>query len=156
MKNLICSVTTFFILFFTAGCTDNAIIDQSESIPNQNWTYAKPIKITADVQDISKPYHVYVNFRHTADYKYANIWIKVTEVAADKTKKSERQEFQLALPDGEWMGKGSGNLYSYQLILHDKFKFPVKGKYTYLIEQNMRDNPLRAVSDIGLRIEPVE
>jgi gliding motility-associated lipoprotein GldH len=33
------------------------------------------------------------------------------------------------------------------------FKFPEKGIYTFNIEQNMRDNPLHEVNDVGLRVE---
>ena len=32
------------------------------------------------------------------------------------------------------------------------YKFPAKGVYHFYIEQNMRDNPLREVSDVGLRV----
>jgi len=33
------------------------------------------------------------------------------------------------------------------------YKFPAKGVYHFEIEQNMRDNPLREVNDVGLRVE---
>ncbi|MBC7758415.1 MAG: gliding motility lipoprotein GldH, partial [Phormidesmis sp. FL-bin-119] len=64
-------------------------------------------------------------------------------------------EFKLALPDGEWLGSGSGNLYSYQIPLKENFKFTLKGKYVIELEQNMRDNPLDHVSDVGVRVEKV-
>jgi gliding motility-associated lipoprotein GldH len=44
-------------------------------------------------------------------------------------------------------------LYSYQVPFLIDYKFPVKGTYTFVIEQNMRDNPLREVNDVGIRVE---
>jgi gliding motility-associated lipoprotein GldH len=142
------------IAFALQACTDNAVIDTFEATKNGNWSYDKPLRAQVDIQDINMPYHIYINFRHTDDYKYTNIWVRVSYTDPDNKKTVQREEFQLAKPDGEWLGKGSGNLYTYQLIFKENYRFPKKGKYSFVIEQNMRDNPLKAVSDIGLRIEP--
>ena len=151
---------TYFILLATVcalvSCNNNALVDTFENIPNENWTYVKPIKTSLEVSDSTKGYNIYVNFRHNADYRYANIWLRIHVIGPDKKDLVERQEFQLALPNGEWLGKGSGNLYSYQLIYKEKYRFGKKGTYQILVEQNMRDNPLKGISDVGIRIEEVE
>ncbi|TKC00795.1 gliding motility lipoprotein GldH [Pedobacter cryophilus] len=135
------------------SCNSDTIIDSFESVPNQNWTYLKPVKASIAIADSTKAYNIYVNFRHTADYKYANIWLRFHVIGPDKKDVIERQEFQLALPDGEWLGKGSGSLYSYQLIYKENYKFKSKGTHTIVVEQNMRDNPLKGINDVGLKIE---
>jgi gliding motility-associated lipoprotein GldH len=94
-----------------------------------------------------------LNLRHTGDYKYSNIFILVHEISPEGKTITERKEVKLALPDGEWLGKGSGNLYSYQVLVKSKYRFAKKGNYVFQLEQNMRDNPLREVSDVGIRIE---
>jgi len=153
MKRLKIYFSLFTLLWFLASCNNNALIDTFETIPNENWTYVKPIKASLAVSDSTKAYNIYVNFRHNADYRYANIWLRIHVTGPDKKEIVERQEFQLAMPDGEWLGKGSGNLYSYQLIYKEKYKFGKKGTYQILVEQNMRDNPLTGISDVGIRIE---
>jgi gliding motility-associated lipoprotein GldH len=59
----------------------------------------------------------------------------------------------LANLEGEWQGTGSGNLRSHQLVLFKNYHFSQAGTYVFELEQNMRDNPLKEVSDIGLRVE---
>lgn len=154
MKKLGNSLFLFALAIFFSACNDTAVKDVFVNIPNSNWSYDRPIKTEVEITDTSKPYNLLVNFRHTEDYRYANLWIRVSIIDPSKKKVTERKEFQLALQDGEWLGKGSGNLYSYQLIFKDNYKFNTAGKYTFIIEQNMRDNPLKYVSDVGLRIEP--
>lgn len=153
MKRLIKYFVLSFIVLFTS-CNDGAVKDVFINIPNHNWSYVRPIKTDVDIIDSSVPYTLSVNFRHTEDYRYANLWIRVSIIDPSKKKRTERKEFQLALQDGEWLGKGSGNLYSYQLVFKEAFKFDTVGKYTFIIEQNMRDNPLKYVTDVGLRVEP--
>jgi gliding motility-associated lipoprotein GldH len=44
-------------------------------------------------------------------------------------------------------------LYSYQLPIYLNYRFPAKGTYIFELEQNMRDNPLKEITDVGLRVE---
>jgi gliding motility-associated lipoprotein GldH len=138
-----------------AGCTDNAVIDTNFEISNHNWSYIKKVKVPVKITDISKKYNVYFNLRHTADYRYSNIFILIRQTSPDRKTRTDRKEFKLAYPDGEWLGSGSGNIYSYQLPFIQNHTFPKAGTYTFEFEQNMRDNPLREVTDVGLRVEPV-
>jgi gliding motility-associated lipoprotein GldH len=137
------------------GCNNGgAIIDQNTGIENQNWTYVNHVRFDAKVDNNRVTYSLYLNLRVNADYKYSNIFVLVTESGPGLPATTKRYEFTLAAKDGQWLGDGSGNLYNYQMPFVSDFKFPGQGTYTFLIEQNMRDNPLRGVSDVGLRISP--
>jgi gliding motility-associated lipoprotein GldH len=152
MKILRNFIFVISIVIGLQACNNNALVDTFDQIPNKNWTYIRPIKATVNIIDSTKKYNIYVNFRHTADYKYSNIWLRFHILGPKLKDEPLRQEFQLALQDGEWLGNGSGNLYSYQLIYKENYKFPTNGKYTIVVEQNMRDNPLKNVSDAGVRV----
>ncbi|MXV14709.1 gliding motility lipoprotein GldH [Pedobacter sp. HMF7056] len=143
-------------LLQAASCTDSALVDTNKPISNRNWSYINKITVPVTITDASKNYQVSFNLRHTSDYKYSNIFIVLSLTGPGLTPYKQRKEFQLAWPDGEWLGSGSGNLYSYQMPLTETFRFPAKGTYTFVIEQNMRDNPLREISDVGLRVAPIE
>ena len=144
-----------FVMLF-AGCTDpNAIIDQSTTIENRNWSYANKVKEDFKVDDNTVPYNILINLRVTGDYRYSNIFLLVKRTGP-KLNALTRFEIKLAEPDGQWLGQGSGGLYSYQVPIITNFRFPEKGTYHFEIEQNMRDNPLREVSDVGLRVEKAE
>jgi gliding motility-associated lipoprotein GldH len=140
-------------MLFLSGCTDtNAIVDQNTPIDNHNWSYANRIKNPVKIDDASIPYNLYINLRVTGEYKYSNIFVLIRR-NGPKLKGVTRYEVKLANPDGQWLGQGSGNLYSYQVPILTNFKFPEKGIYTFEIEQNMRDNPLHEVNDVGMRVE---
>lgn len=149
---LLCALPA--ILLLAGGCSDrNTIIDQNNEVSDHNWGYPDKYKYQATIADNSIAYNLYLNLRVTGNYKYSNIFVLITTVGPDKKTTVKRHEFTLAAKDGEWYGKGSGNLYSYQMPFLTDYKFPEKGVYTFYIEQNMRDNPLKEVSDVGLRVE---
>ncbi len=145
------------ILISQTGCKDkHSILDQNTPVADHNWTYLNKFKYAVKVDDEKTPYNVYMNLRVSDDYKYSNLFVLITQTGPDKKPHIKRYELKLASKDGEWLGKSSGNLYDYQLPFLTGFKFQVKGTYTFTIEQNMRDNPLHEVSDVGLRVEKAQ
>ncbi|MNJ97124.1 Gliding motility lipoprotein GldH precursor [compost metagenome] len=148
-KFLLLFSTVFTLLF--SGCDTNIIEDSNHAMPSRNWSYADKVKVMVDITDSNKPYNIYFKLRHTADYRYSNIFV-LLNVKGGQKKRSRRYEFKLAQPDGQWNGSGSGNLYTYSFPLLTQFKFPAPGKYELELEQNMRDNPLKEISDAGIKV----
>jgi gliding motility-associated lipoprotein GldH len=141
-------------LLMLSSCSDaNSVIDKNTEIDNHNWSYDNLVKYDVKIDDEKIPYNLYLNLRVTGDYKYSNIFVLIHQTGPNNNPSVTRYEFKLANADGEWLGDGSGNLYSYQILFRSAYRFSSKGLYHFAIEQNMRDNPLHEVSDIGLRIE---
>jgi gliding motility-associated lipoprotein GldH len=137
-----------------SACNDkNLVVDTNREIVKHNWSYIDKVKIPVTISNTAKFYNIYLNLRHSGDYKYSNIFILVHQISPKGKVKTERKEIKLANPDGEWLGKGSGNIYSCQILFQKQIKFSDMGKYQFELEQNMRDNPLREVIDAGLRVE---
>jgi len=151
---ILCFIPVFLIAAAFSGCADpNAIVDKNTGIDNHNWSYVNLVKYDVEIDNEKIPYNLYFNLRVTGDYKYSNIFILMHENGPGVKNDVNRYEFKLANADGEWLGKGSGNLYEYQMMFRANYMFPAKGVYHFAIEQNMRDNPLHEVSDVGLRVE---
>lgn len=155
--NFFLGAALIFTLLSWGGCTDpNSVFDQNTEISNHNWAYANPIRYDVKIDDVSIPYNLYLNARVSGDYRYSNLFVLVHTSGQQLKPEIRRYEVKLANTNGEWLGSGSGNLYSYQVFLKKNYRFPAKGVYHFSIEQNMRDNPLREVSDIGLRVEKAQ
>ena len=156
LKVLFCGLVAL-VLFTVQGCMDpKSVIDQNVELPNHNWAYVNRIKYNIKIDDETVPYNLYFNLRVTGSYRYSNIFVLLHQTSPGKKKATTRYEYKLANNDGEWLGSGSGNLYSYQMPLRTLYKFQAKGIYHFEIEQNMRDNPLHDVSDVGLRVEKAQ
>lgn len=147
------AVFALFIMLL-GGCTDpNAVIDNNMVINSHNWSYVNKVKFDVKIDNDNALYNLYLNLRVTDNYKYSNLFVLIYQSTPGSKAKVTRYEVKLAARDGQWLGKGSGNLYSYQVPFKTGYKFPAKGSYHFEIEQNMRDNPLHEVSDVGLRVE---
>lgn len=140
-----------FAISFLVGCVGN-ITDVNVEIPDRKWTYRNHVKASFEIKDYKKAYNVFFKLRHTADYRYSNIFI-LAHFKIDKATITKRYQFKLAKDDGEWLGSGSGNLFTYSFPLLTNYHFEKNGKFEIDIEQNMRNNPLQEISDAGILVE---
>ncbi len=152
IKAIFLSLVLFTLL---SGCSNSDLVDVNMNIPENGWAYANKLKASVEVKDSTATYNVFFKMRNKADYRYSNIFL-IARLSGTDFAKSDRYQYQLAKADGKWMGKGSGDLYSSDFLLLSGFRFPKVGKYEIEVEQNMRDNPLMGISDVGLKVEKIK
>lgn len=143
---------SFFIILGLASCTNHAIFDQNIPIKDRAWTYDQNPSFNVHIQDSSAKYNVYINLRHSSDYDYSNIYVLLSEKGSKLKDTSYRKEIQLAQLDGRWLGKSAASLYEIEYLAKENFTFPDTGLYNFSIEQNMRENPLKNIADIGIKV----
>ena len=151
MKNNKFLIGCILLLLFVS-CDSNTIIDENISINNKEWLHSDKPGFKVHITDISKRYDVKLNIRHTLHYPYANLFILIHQKGPKTKEYSYRKELKLAKVDGKWTGNSAGSLYTQQSLIHQNYSFPDTGVYHFTFEQNMRDNPLIGISDIGLNI----
>ena len=68
---------------------------------------------------------------------------------------STRDTVEIILADehGKWQGKGAASVFTLYYPYQTNIRFPLRGIYTFDIEQAMWIKDLKHISDIGLRIE---
>ena len=145
----------FFLLLVSCsllfGCEFNSIIDSNEALEGNQWLYTNTAKAEFEVTDTTKTYNLSFKLRINSDYRYANLFV-LTTIKDSLHVTRVRHQVKVAKADGEWLGKGSGDLYTYVFPLLKKHRFSKLGKHSVEIEQNMRENPLVGVSDIGILV----
>lgn len=139
------------IALLITSCSNNNLVDTNEAVAENSWLYAKSAKANIEIKDIHQPYTIHFKLRHTVAYKYANLFV-VMRIKGDSLNKSTRYEVKLAKNNGEWIGKGSGDIFTNNFTLIKDYRFATPGKYQVEITQNMKDNPLVGISDVGITV----
>ncbi len=146
-------IMLFITMIFLASCQENVpFYEKNTVIPNVSWDYNFKPAYTVEITDKDAQYDVYINLRHAVSYPFSNIYVFLHEEGPGMANKSTRYEFSLAEPDGRWIGKSAGNLYEQTKLLKEGLSFPDTGKYSFSFEQNMAENPLRGVNDVGIKL----
>lgn len=141
------------VLFSFYSCDKNRVYENFYSTGTHGWDKDSVATFQFDIVDIETKYNLYVNTRNLEQFPYSNLWLFVEVIAPDLTAIRDTVEYQLAFANGKWRGKGTGGIYLSQLPYRINVFFPVEGTYQVNIQHAMRDEQLKGLRDIGIRIE---
>lgn len=153
----------FFILvvlsFGAISCDNTQVFDEYKTVSNA-WEIDEEINFVLPKLDTTQTYNLFINVRNNNEYKYSNLFL-ISEIKFPNGKViTDTLEYQMALPNGEWLGTGFSDLKESKLWYKENIKFVEEGAYQVTIEHAMRKNgevngifSLEGVTDVGFRIE---
>lgn len=157
MKNSDLKKVLFFTLLIATFCSCGKIdlYEKQVQIPAQKWFYNNIPEFTFHIEDTASLYNIYVVLRHTDLYGFNNIWLRVGSQAPGDTITLQNLNIRLAT-GSSWKGTGMDDIYEIrELISPGPVAFNKKGDYHFTIAQIMRENPLRYILNVGIRVEKV-
>jgi len=144
------------ILVLILSCQKNLVFEQYKTIEHQSWYKDSVLVFNIPVSDTTDNHNFYINIRNDIKYEYSNLWLFISIEQPDGKTVEDKFEIALADPSGKWLGKGFGGLKTREAIYRRNVFFPMSGDYKVTIQQGMREDYLKGISDIGVRIEKVE
>lgn len=141
------------IAFLLTSCGNDKLFNDSVVIPEAKWDNRMIPFFDLTVNDTLSDYAFYLNIRHLENYRYSNLFIFLHTEFPNGNVTHDTIECTFAYPDGRWMSKGSGTIRSASILLNPALRFPLSGSYHFEIEQAMRDEVLKGITDIGISFE---
>ena len=137
-------------VFHSCTTDPTVLLNKFEKTEVSGWHWGQGKKFTFTIEDSTYYYSLSCGLRITSGYSYSNIWLLYR---LNGPVVSQKNQFEIVLSDntGKWLGKGQGNLISYETPFAGRLKLR-PGQYTLEISQNMRDEKLAGVSDVGLKV----
>ncbi|RKS55450.1 protein involved in gliding motility GldH [Gillisia mitskevichiae] len=153
---LILLLVTFFI-----GCDKDRVFDEYKSLPNE-WNKDSVLTFTLKNIDTLQSYNLFINVRNSTDFEYSNLFL-IAEIQFPQGKVvTDTLEYEMAAPNGKWLGTGFGDLKESKLWYKEQVQFPESGKYRVSVQHAMRKNGnekgiqnLKGITEIGFRIEKI-
>lgn len=105
------------------------------------------------VKNAKHEYTMYFIMRNNNEYPYSNIYLFTELKSPSGEVVADTLEYQLAYPNGEWMGFGMGEIKQNTLVYKEKLALKDTGIYEINVSQAMREIDLTGIEDISLMIE---
>jgi gliding motility-associated lipoprotein GldH len=144
-------------LLLIASCKQVDVYERNTVIPNYEWKADFSASGNFIITDTISHYVIYLVLRHTDAYKYNNIWLNIgLQPPGDSLNK---QKVDLVLGDdvNGWEGSGMNDIWEVRKLLNGQpRRFRQAGNYHFSISQIMRDDPLKGIMSVGLRLEKNE
>lgn len=144
------------------SCDSNATFHKYEALP-QSWDKDRPVQFTVETIDSLERYNMFIHIRNNNSYPYSNLFL-ITKINFPNGKViADTLEYEMARPDGSWLGVGFGSVKESKLWWKENIQFFEEGVYTFQIEHAMRNNgevegvsKLEGVTDVGVSIEKTQ
>lgn len=150
MKTLLSAMTISLLAMLS--CSGDQLYFRYHDIPAESWHKDSAAIYEFEVTDTAKTYNVYVKVRNSGDYQHQNLWLFIEKLSPDSTMRKDTINFYLADLRGKWLGSGVGSAFEMHVLYQQNIRFEKKGKYQYKISHGMREDNLKGMSNIGLKI----
>ena len=147
-------LTVMVLLLHTLSCDSGMIYDRYEPTDQGMWSWKDAMEFKVDISDTLSMHNIFLQVRHTVEYPLSNLYMFVHVKGPGGQHLTDTINMVLALPSGEWTGKGNGNIRELMLLYRKQTQFSIPGTYVFTLEQAMR-KPELPVCDLGIRIERI-
>jgi gliding motility-associated lipoprotein GldH len=142
-----------FLIVLLWSCDQQRIFDDYTAIPQHSWHKDSIVDFNVPIHDTLDNHNFYINIRNDVEYPYSNLWLFIELTQPDGQFVRDTFEVALANQAGEWLGEGIGGLKTRNAIYRRNIYFPVSGTYNIKLQQGMRNEIVKGISDVGIRIE---
>ncbi|NNE03319.1 MAG: gliding motility lipoprotein GldH [Eudoraea sp.] len=145
---------------FLISCEQGLIYSDFQPISQGSWDKDDIKVFNFSEMDSMSSFQMFINVRNDNSFPYSNLFL-ITELEYPNGETFiDTLEYEMALPNGQWLGKGYGSIKENKLWYKENIVFPVNGVYTLRIGHAMRKNgsvngiiELPGITDIGVEIE---
>ncbi len=153
LKLLHFTLVIFLTSYLLPRCTTVDLYEKSVTVPKHAWENNFRPSFDFEIKDTTVPYKLFLVLRHNEKYNYNNIYVSVyVKGPGQDTAQKIQENLVLATKEKGWLGTGMDDIYDHRIQLGPEQSLKA-GKYNFVIEQIMRENPLKNVLNVGLRIE---
>ncbi|MCA4894159.1 MAG: gliding motility lipoprotein GldH [Cytophagales bacterium] len=146
------------LIFMLSSCDSNRVYEDNIEFKDRTWKITTPAELEFEVSDTTQSYNLYLDVRNSLDYPYARLFVNYQLIDAKGTvvKKEMLSQNLFDIKTGEPNGRsGLGDVYDHQFGFLTNYSFKNSGKHKVRFEQFMRQDTLRGILAIGLRVETI-
>lgn len=156
LRTALFSVPAFIALsLLWSSCDDARVFEENRELARREWLATDEPDFTFFIDDSAQTYNLYYNLRNSLQYEWDRIFVTYSVLDSTGTALSSKLVYHdLFDPTGRPLGEsGIGDLYDHQFPLLENYRFPRRGTYTVRLTQFSRQDTLRGVLAVGVRVE---
>ena len=138
------------------GCQNHTFYHSYQPVDDTGWCRSDSLQYELPTDFPQGEYKLYLGVKHCDTYPYRDLWLAIHQDITDSLSVEQRTDtvhLYLANAQGRWKGHGIGGTRQFisdsPLRLHQEDKKEIK----LTINHIMKDEPLRDISFVGIRLD---
>lgn len=138
------------ISLLLVSCQQGVVFTEFKALSGYGWEADSVVVFAPVLEDSMAAYDVQLTVRHTDRYAYQNLWLFVDVKQDSMFLRRDTIEAMVANERGEWLGNGVSK-YTLPLLYLENVLLQ-SGEYEVVVQQGMREEVLRGITDLGLKV----
>ncbi len=155
------TITCFLLaLILLSSCKDSLVYSEYKPTSNGSWSREDVKEFEISEIDSLDSHNLYIMIRNDNTFPYSNLFLIAELNTPDDRVVRDTMEFEMARPDGSWLGKGAGSVIENKLWYKENIVFTSPGVYKIQLSHAMRQNGkveginnLKGITDVGIEVE---
>ena len=142
------------------SCNDKLVRSEFRATDGGSWNKDSIVEFSFSDVDTVGQHDVFLNIRNDATFPYSNLFLIAELESPSGATVKDTLQYEMALPDGTWLGKGYGSVKENKLWYKEDIVFSEAGEYRLRVSHAMRKNGnvngvvnLKGITDVGFEIE---
>lgn len=135
------------------SCKSDLAFSGAESLPSKGWFFKDTLSFSPALEKQGATYDIRLWVRHTKQYNYSNIWVRVISEAGLTADSTGLVEIPLADKTGRWLGQCSQSYCTAEVTLAKGINLGDPGAFRIDVVQYMREETLQGIREVGVEIE---
>ena len=159
MKNFLL-YSCLLLVIMLASCEHSLVYSEYKATTNGSWSKDDIKEFEISEMDSIASHDVFILIRNDNTFPYSNLFLIAEYNTPDDQVVRDTLEFEMAQPDGTWLGKGFGSVFENKLWYRENIVFSKPGVYKIELSHAMRQNGkvdgidnLIGITDVGIEVE---
>ena len=147
-------------LWILMACEDSLVYSKYQPTRSGSWNKDDVKVFEISEMDSIASHDIFIMIRNDNTFPYSNLFLIAELNTPDLQIIRDTLEYEMAQPDGRWLGKGYGSILENKLWYKEDVVFKDPGVYTIHLSHAMRENGqveglsnLNGITDVGIEIE---
>jgi gliding motility-associated lipoprotein GldH len=150
LKNILCFCV---IALFALSCgKEKVIFEKKYDLKNGQWAYMDTLDFTFTIADTMSLYDIVMVIKHTPQYATQNLYMNISTKFPTGERPKQLLNIDMADNTGKWEGNCNSSECTFQIAIQPNAYFNAAGQYTITLEQYMRDEYLKDIKSIGVKL----
>ncbi len=156
MRNILLAL---LVLSMMVSCGEALVKSEFQTTEGGSWAKDAVMEFRFSEIDTVQKHDMFINVRNDENFPYSNLFLIAELDYPSGETVTDTLEYEMALPDGSWLGKGYGSIKENKLWYKENIVFRSSGVYTLRLTHAMRKNGsvegvvnLEGITDVGLEI----
>ena len=151
--NRLLIVSVLAISLFACQPEGQIYAEHQELSPGLEWLQKDTREFKVPIEDNSISYKMSLSFRYASGFENQFVKVKVTETSPSDEQVVNEYNLKVQEDNGDYIGEFALNIWDSNHLVETNKTYKESGTYTYIIEHNMPNDPLKFCMEIGMILE---